>query len=144
MRIAPVVNLAADQKSLLTKAAKGTSVSVRFSQRAQIVLLDRTRGRTSNAGKLKTIRKLAGWRQRFIQLRIDGLKNAPRPGRKKKLSPQKIQSIVKQTLEQKPANATHWSARTMAKAVGISERAVRRIWKAHGRKPEMSRYLSYQ
>ncbi len=39
MRIAPVVNLAADQKSLLTKAAKGTSVSVRFSQRAQIVLL---------------------------------------------------------------------------------------------------------
>ncbi len=132
MRIAPVVNLAADQKSLLTKAAKGTSVSVRFSQRAQIVLLAAEGMQDIDiARKLKTTRqRCARWRQRFIQLRIDGLKkDAPRPGRKKKLSPQKIQSIVKQTLEQKPANATHWSARTMAKAVGISERAVRRIWK---------------
>jgi len=142
MRIAPVVNLSADQKNLLTKAAKGTSISVRFSQRAQIVLLaDEGMQDIAIARELKITRqRCARWRQRFIQLGIDGLKkDAPRPGRKKKLSAQKIQSIVKQTLEQKPANATHWSTRTMAKAVGISERAVRRIWKAHGLKPHLSR-----
>ena len=142
MRVAPAVNLTADQKSLLTKAAKATSVSVRFSQRAQMVLLA-AEGRQdiAIARELKITRqRCARWRQRFIQLGIDGLKkDAPRPGRKKQLSAQKIQSIVKQTLEQKPANATHWSTRTMAKAAGISERAVRRIWQAHGLKPHLSR-----
>ena len=142
MRIAPAVNLTADQRHLLTKAARGTSVSVRFARRAQIVLLA-AEGRQdiAIARELKITRqRCARWRRRFIQLGIEGLKkDAPRPGRKKRLSPQKIQAIVKQTLEQKPANATHWSTRTMAKAVGISERAVRRIWQAHGLKPHLSR-----
>jgi hypothetical protein len=39
------------------------------------------------------------------------------------------------TLEQQPDNATHWSTRTMARAAGISEASVRRIWRAHGLKP---------
>ena len=40
---------------------------------------------------------------------------------------------------QKPANATHWSTRTMARAAGISEASVRRIWRAHGLKPHQVR-----
>ena len=142
MRIAPVVSLASDQKILLTKAAKGTSVSVRFSLRAKIIILA-AEGRQDLeiAQKLGVTRQLsARWRKRFIQLGIEGLKkDAPRSGRKKKISTQKVQSIVKKTLEEKPAHATHWSTRTMAKAVGISEKAVRRIWKAHGLKPHLSR-----
>ena len=142
MRVAPVVSLTSDQKNLLTKAANGSSVSVRFSRRARIVLLA-AEGRQdiAIARELKITRqRCARWRRRFIQLGIEGLKkDAPRPGRKKKISPQKIQSIVRKTLEQKPANATHWSTRTLAKAVGISETAVRRIWKAHGLKPHLSR-----
>ena len=142
MRVAPVVRLAPDQKTLLTKAAKGTSVSVRFSLRAKIVLLA-AEGRQDIdiARELGVTRQLsARWRERFIQLGIDGLKkDAPRSGRKKRISPQKVRSIVKKTLEQKPVNATHWSTRTMAKAVGVSEKTVRRIWRAHGLKPHLSR-----
>ena len=43
------------------------------------------------------------------------------------------------TLHEKPANATHWSTRTMARAAGISEASVRRIWHAHGLKPHLVR-----
>lgn len=142
MRVAPTVSLASDQKLQLTKATKSNSVSVRFSQRAKIVLLA-AEGRQDIeiAQELGVTRQLcARWRQRFIQLGIDGLKkDAPRPGRKKSISPQKVRSIVKKTLEQKPANATHWSTRSMAKAVGVSEKTVRRIWKAHGLKPHLIR-----
>ena len=47
--------------------------------------------------------------------------------------------MVEMTLHQKPANATHWSTRTMARAAGISEASVRRIWRAHGLKPHRVR-----
>jgi len=142
MRVAPAVSLSADQKQLLTKAAKGSSVSVRFSLRAKIVLLaSEGRQDIDIAQELGVTRQLsARWRQRFIRLGIDGLKqDAPRPGRKKRISTQKVQSIVKKTLEQQPANATHWSTRTMAKSAGVSEKTVRRIWKTHGLKPHLSR-----
>jgi len=39
------------------------------------------------------------------------------------------------TTRKQPTNSTHWSTRTMAAAVGISEASVRRIWRAHGLKP---------
>jgi transposase len=115
---------------------------VRFSLRAKIVLLAAEGWQDIEiARELGVTRQLsARWRKRFIQLGIDGLKkDAPRSGRKKRISPQKVRSIVKKTLEQKPANATHWSTRTMAKAVGVSEKTVRRIWRAHGLKPHLSR-----
>lgn len=142
MRVAPPVCLSPDQKTLLTKAAKGTSVSVRFSQRAKIVLLAAQGNQDIDiAQALGVTRQLASrWRKRFIELGIDGLKkDAPRSGRKKEISSQKIRSIVRKTTEQKPPNATHWSTRTMAEAAGVSEKTVRRIWKAHGLKPHLNR-----
>ena len=77
------------------------------------------------------------WRQRYSEAGVDGLlKDAPRPGRKKRISPKKIEAIVNATLHAKPKNATHWSTRTMARAQGVSEVTVRRIRNAHGLKPE--------
>jgi len=76
------------------------------------------------------------WRQRYGEAGVDGLlKDAPRPGRKKRISPKKIEAIVNATLHTKPKNATHWSTRSMARAQGVSEATVRRIWNAHGLKP---------
>jgi len=76
------------------------------------------------------------WRQRYGEAGVDGLlKDAPRPGRKKRISPKKIEAIVNATLHTKPKNATHWSTRTMARAKGVSEATVRRIWDSHGLKP---------
>ena len=46
-----------------------------------------------------------------------------------------VERVVTRTLETKPANATHWSTRGMAKAVGMSQSAVSRIWRAFGLKP---------
>jgi transposase len=78
------------------------------------------------------------WRQRFLALRIAGLeKDAPRPGRKPRLSPEKIKAVVEATLHSTPANATHWSTRSMARAQGLSEASVRRIWRQHNLKPHL-------
>jgi transposase len=78
------------------------------------------------------------WRQRFLALRIAGLeKDAPRPGRKPRLSTEKIKAVVEATLHSTPANATHWSTRSMARAQGLSEASVRRIWRQHNLKPHL-------
>ena len=80
------------------------------------------------------------WRKRYSETGVDGLlKDAPRPGRKKKISAKKVEAIVNATLHTKPKNATHWSTRTMARAQGVSEATVRRIWNAHGLKPHRVR-----
>jgi len=73
--------------------------------------------------------KVARWRTRFTLLGIAGIKrDAPRSGRKPQISAQRVQKIVLMTTSEKPANATDWSTRSMAKATGISEASVRRIW----------------
>jgi len=78
------------------------------------------------------------WRQRFLALRLPGLeKDAPRPGRIPRISDQKIRAVVQATLHTKPANATHWSTRSMAEAQGLSEATIRRIWKQHNLKPHL-------
>jgi len=78
------------------------------------------------------------WRQRFLALRVAGLeKDAPRPGRKPRIAPAKVKAVIEATLHTTPPNATHWSTRTMAKAQGLSEASVRRIWKRHNLKPHL-------
>src|SRR5438552_13484655 len=69
---------------------------------------------------------------------LSGLeKDAPRPGRTPTITSAKVQEIVRKTTQEKPANATHWSTRTMARALGISEASVRRVWQTHGLKPHL-------
>jgi transposase len=84
--------------------------------------------------------KVARWRNRFLEGGIAALeKDAPRPGRTRTITDGRVKQVVEMTLHQKPANATHWSTRTMATAAGISEASVRRIWRAHGLKPHLTR-----
>ncbi len=76
------------------------------------------------------------WRGRFLALRQAGLeKHTPRPGRKPRVSPKKIRVVVEATLRTEPPNATHWSTRSMAKAQGLSQSTIQRIWKQHNLKP---------
>jgi transposase len=86
---------------------------------------------------LKTTRStVIKWRDRYQERGLEGvLEDAPRSGRKKVINQQKEQAIVKATLESKPANATHWSTRTIAAAQGVSDTTVYRIWKLHGLQP---------
>jgi transposase len=106
--------------------------------RARIVLLASdgmtAEGIAAAVGKsLLTVRR---WRRRYVAAGVEGLlKDATRPSRVKPLSPEVIERVVHMTLHEKPANATHWSLRSMGKAAGLSYSSVQRIWKAHGLKP---------
>jgi len=76
------------------------------------------------------------WRQRYLEAGLVGvLKDAPRPGRKKMITPTKVEAIVNATLHSTPKDATHWSVRSMAKAQGVSAAMVHRIWRAHRLQP---------
>jgi Homeodomain-like domain len=83
---------------------------------------------------------VARWRNRFIRLRLRGIeKDAPRPGRRRRFSPEMVLEIVRKTTQDPPDDATPWSTRRMAKAAGVSEATVRRIWHQHGLKPHLVR-----
>jgi len=80
------------------------------------------------------------WRQRFESRGVAGiLADAPRPGRKKVLTPQQIEAVLQATLHTQPPGQTHWSVRTMAQVQGLSRMAVQRIWKQHGLQPHRLR-----
>ena len=82
-----------------------------------------------------TVRK---WRTRFIARRLEGLADEPRPGAPRTISDDDVERVIVKTLEETPPDATHWSTRSMAKAAGMSQSAVSRIWRAFGLKPHQT------
>ncbi len=75
------------------------------------------------------------WRSRFLERRLDGLLDEPRPGAPRQIGDDKVEALIAKTLHEKPRNATHWSSRAMAKASGLTQTAVVRIWHAFGLQP---------
>jgi transposase len=78
------------------------------------------------------------WRRRFIARRLDGLHDEPRPGKPRSISDEDVERVIVKTLEETPSDATHWSTRSMAKAVGLNQTAISRIWRAFGLKPHLA------
>jgi transposase len=138
MRVAPKVVLTPEQRQILKQWARSRSLPARQVERARMVLLA-AEGRQDReiAAKLSiTNQKASRWRKRFLTKGLAGLeKDAPRPGRTPKITAATVQRVIRRTTQEKPVDATHWSTRGMAAAVGISEASVRRIWRAHGLKP---------
>ena len=92
----------------------------------------------------KTKRTAYRWRDRYLACGAAGLeRDATRPGRKPPLDKATIERVVAMTLKEKPPYATHWSARKLAKAVGLSHSSVQRIWAAHRLKPHLTRSFSF-
>jgi len=119
----------------VSRSQKG---AVRLAQRAHIILLAAEGLQNLQiASRLGMSRfKVSRWRERYAALGLPGIeKDAPRSGRKLKHSAAKRRQIVRMTLEEKPANATHWSRDTMAGAADVSASTVGRIWREHGIKP---------
>ncbi len=75
------------------------------------------------------------WRNRFLAGGLDALADEPRPGAPRTWGDDDIEAVVVKTLTEKPKDATHWSSRDMAKATGMSQRTVARVWNAFGLKP---------
>ena len=142
MRVAPQIVLTQDQKQTLQQWARGRSLPARQVERARVVLM-------AAAGKQDleiaaeigiSNQKAARWRKRFLQFGLAGLeKDAPGRGRRPTITPLQVQEVISKTTLEKPANATHWSTRTMAEVAGLSEKSVRRIWHKHGLKSHLSR-----
>jgi transposase len=80
------------------------------------------------------------WQARFAEAGVDGLlRDKTRPPGRKPLSEATVRQVMTKTTTERPAEATHWSARAMAKAVGIAVSSVQKIWLAHGLKPHQTR-----
>ncbi|MFD5661496.1 IS630 family transposase [Streptomyces hirsutus] len=78
------------------------------------------------------------WRRRFLERGLDGLSDEPRPGVPRKITDADVERVIVKTLEEKPKNATHWSARSMAATTGMSQSAISRIWRAFALAPHRS------
>jgi transposase len=132
--------LTADERQKLTTWANRPKSSQRLALRARIVLA--CAGEPSNkvvAARLGACAATVGtWRRRFVARRLDGLTDDPRPGAPRTVTDAHVEEVVTRTLETKPRAATHWSTRTMAKATGMSQSAVGRIWRAFGLKPHLA------
>jgi transposase len=78
------------------------------------------------------------WRKRFVAERLGGLGDEPRPGQPRKITDAQVEAVIVKTLEEAPVNNdSHWSTRSMARAVGLNQTAVSRIWRAFGLKPHL-------
>src|SRR5260370_877245 len=142
MRVAAAVKLSDEQRQKWEKQARGRSVSVRLAQRSKMILLAATGLSDLKIGAELGVKRqtVARWRSRFNRLGLPGIeKDAPRPGRKPKISAKRVKQIIRMTTREKPRDATHWSTRSLAQAAGISEASVRRVWKKHGLKPHLLR-----
>ena len=141
MRVAPRIELSDEQRTALEAWANGRKTPVRVAERARVVLLAADGKQNLEIAETLTIsvQKAARWRWRFLAKGLAGLeKDAPRPGRLPTIAPDTIAEVVRLTTLEKPAHATHWSTRSMAQEVGISDTSVLRIWHAHGLKPHRS------
>jgi transposase len=82
-----------------------------------------------------TQQTVSKWRGRFVAYRLDGFLDAPRPGAPRTIEDSHVDAVIAKTLESVPAGATHWSTRTMAREMSLSQTAVSRIWRAFGLQP---------
>ena len=122
-------------KRRLQRLARNGNTPQKIVLRARIVL-GAARGQSNNAlaKALGTTRPtVLLWRRRYREAGVEGLlHDAPRPGRRRRISDKKVEAIVNATPQTTPPDATHWSVRTMARAQKVSPATVQRIWKAHG------------
>lgn len=127
-------------RETLDRCARGPKTAQALAQRARIVLACGAGASISAvAAQWGVTRQTVGrWRRRFLHQRVAGLLDEPRPDAPRRIIEVQVERVIAMTLEQTPRDATHWSARSMAKACGLSQTAVSRIWRAFGRQPHRS------
>ena len=140
MRPSVGIELSGDERSELERLARGRKVWRGLSDRARIVLLAADGLTNVQIGTVlgvtdQTARK---WRNRFAEHRMDGLDDEPRPGRPRRIDDDAVAEVVRKTLEEKPCDATQWSARSMARATGYAPSTIHRIWQAFSLQPHRS------
>ena len=136
----PELELSEEQRTILQGWTRRRKTAQALAMRARIILRA-AEGLTATAIGIETkacIQTVSKWWRRFDEQGLDGLLDEPRPGQPRKLSDQQIEEVIVRTLESKPPAATHWSTRTMAKATGVNQTAISRIWRAFSLAPHRS------
>jgi len=142
MRIAPKVTVTDEDRKTLERWARGRSAPVRLMHRAKIVLMAAEGKKNKDiAPAVGVTRQLVGrWRTRYVQHGLPGIeKDAPGRGRKPTAREAITAKIIGWTTQRKPAHATHWSTRTLAKELGSTRSMVNRVWRANQLKPHLYR-----
>jgi hypothetical protein len=142
MKRAPPLHVNTYQRLRLSSWANSRLVQVRIAERARIILLaaDGLSDKAVAAREGCDRRTVALWRRRFIESGLAGIEqDAPRRAAKRRIPPEKIETVIYKTQSELPPNGTRWSSRAMARVVGMSEASIRRIWMAHGIAPLSSR-----
>jgi transposase len=131
------IELSVEERDQLEAWSRRRSSAQALAVRSRIVLAAADGlNNTEIAARLGIHRNVAGkWRQRFAEYRLDGLTDEPRPGQPRKITDAQVEEVIVKTLESTPKDATHWSTRSMAREVGLTQSAVHRIWKAFGLQP---------
>ena len=135
-----VLVLSDEERSYLERQARRRRVARSISDRCRMIL--RCADGLTNKAVAAEIgvheHTVGKWRRRFLKERIEGLSDEPRPGRPRTLTDDQVAKVVERTLSATPADATHWSLRSMARESGLSHTTIWRIWGAFGLQPHRS------
>jgi transposase len=129
-----------EEREYLERQVRRRRVAQSLSERCRIVL------RCADGIQSKAVAAELGvhehtvgkWRRRFLKDRVEGLLDEARPGRPRTIDDDQVAAVIERTLRSTPADATHWSIRSMAGATGFSHTTIRRIWAAFGLQPHRS------
>ena len=120
------VQVTAAERETLERWARRPKSSQALALRCRIVLAAAD-GESSKeiAARLGCNASTVGrWRGRFARMGLDGLHDEQRPGQPRKITDDDVERVIVKTLEETPANATHWSTRSMAAASGLNQTAI--------------------
>src|SRR5580658_4252873 len=142
MRVATAISLTDEERMMLTKWSRGRSTPARLVLRAKIVLAAASGSENQDiAAQLGCTRRTVGtWRNRFARLRLAGIEqDAPRGGRTPVKRASFEAEIIRKTTQETPPNATQWSTRSLAKALGCSDTMVQRVWRDNRLQPHRTK-----
>lgn len=142
MRTGIFITLSDTDRQRLNELVADRNTAQKHVWRARIVLMSANGAGTSaimiETGTAKTT--VWRWQSRFMEEGIHGLlRDKPRPSGKPAVPHEKTSEIVAMTLKPPPFEATHWTARAMAKVAGLAVSTVQKIWKTHGLAPHRFR-----
>ena len=145
-KIQACLYVAPGDRMVLERLAADGKTPQKLAARARIVLMSGRNLGTMAIAREARVSKPAVWRWQdaYMEGGIERLRKdkgkGPKAG-KPRISDDVRLKIVTMTAKEKPANATHWSARMLAKQVGVSHSTVERVWKEHGLKPHLTRFF---
>jgi AcrR family transcriptional regulator/transposase len=131
--------LSDDERQALERRARRRTSSQALASRSRIVLACAEDLSNVEVGKRLGVHPatVGKWRGRFARRRLAGLGDEPRPGAPRTITDEQVEQVITTTLEEAPADASNWSTRAMARATGMSQTAVSRIWRTAGLKPHL-------